>query len=189
MNYIIKSALAVLLTLVAQLAQAVPFGSEARSLAMGNASVAVADIAAAPFTNPAMLAQQRSDDDFALLLPAVGVYLDDGDGVIDLIDAYQAAESAGDQNAQVAAAQALFDKTISPQAALATSIGVSGERFSFAVSARADVLLAGSVTDPAQTVAELSDPSKNLLNLNHRDQPGYDGPQTGSGDYAKAGQC
>jgi hypothetical protein len=164
-QHIKKYAGVVLLGLISHVVQASPFGIEARSLAMGNVSVATADIAAASFANPAMLAFQRSDTDFALLLPAVGAYIDDSDGVIDLIDQYQAAEDAGDQNAQVTAARALFDKTIAPQGSLATSIGLSGERFSFAISARADVLFAGGVTDPAQNVAELSDPAKNLLNL------------------------
>ena len=101
MNPMCKSAAAVVLLMASQLVQAVPFGLEARSLAMGNASVATADIATASFANPAMLAYQQTDDNFALLIPAVGVYIDDSEGVRDLIDQYRAAESAGDQPAQV----------------------------------------------------------------------------------------
>lgn len=165
MNYIFKSVAAVLLTFAAQWVQAAPFGSEARSLAMGNASVALADIAAAPFSNPAMLAQQTSDSDFELLLPAFGIYLDDSDGMIDLIDRYQAAQTANDANAQLAAVQALDGKVMSPQGTLATSIGVSGDKYSFAVSARNDIVFAGGVDNIAQNVSEVNDSDKNVLTL------------------------
>ena len=47
---------------------AVPFSVEARSLGMGNARVATADIATAPFANPGMLSFQPSRDDFSLLV-------------------------------------------------------------------------------------------------------------------------
>lgn len=166
MKAINRSAILMLPVLLSGVAEARPFGIEARSLAMGNASVAVADIATAPFANPAMLAYQKYDSDFALLLPAVGVYIDDSDGVVDLIDQYQAAENAGNATGQLAAVQALDGKVISPQAAAAFSLGMSGEQYAFAVSARANVQFAGGVTDIATTQADLADNTKNRLKLN-----------------------
>ena len=47
--------------------QAAPFALEARSLGMGNASVAMADIATAALANPAMLSYQQAKEDFSLL--------------------------------------------------------------------------------------------------------------------------
>ena len=50
---------AVVLTVLSTAVDAVPFSVEARSLGMGNARVATADIATAPFANPGMLSYQR----------------------------------------------------------------------------------------------------------------------------------
>ncbi len=71
-------------------ASAVPYGFfDARSVAMGNTSVATGSITTAAFSNPAMLAINEKDDSFALLVPAVGVQVVDTGGMVDLIDEFQ----------------------------------------------------------------------------------------------------
>lgn len=151
-------------------ADAVPFSVEARSLGMGNARVATADIATAPFANPGMLSFQPSREDFSLLL-GVGAFLSDNDGLVDKIDefqsAYDAAQTGNLSEAQRAVdiAQSMSGDVIAPETTLAFSTGFSGEKWAFAFSARADAIAAGTVTDISQTVGELNDPNKNILEL------------------------
>lgn len=151
--------------MASQATHAMSFGVEARSLAMGNASVASADIAAAALTNPARLALLKSND-FALLLPAVGAFIDDSDGVTDLVDDFQgdlsACEASGDIGGQqcglvIDAVNSLASgKMISPQASLSAVLGVSGDTFSFAISAKTDVLLAGGFDPNTYNVSSIS---------------------------------
>ena len=144
-----------LLAVLSGSVDAVPFSFEARSLGMGNARVATADIATAPFANPGMLSFQPSREDFSLLL-GVGAYLYDGDGLVDKLDDFQTAYSngeAGDINEALRAvdiAQSMLGDVIAPEATLAFSTGFSGEKWAFALSARSDAIAAGTVitTDP-----------------------------------------
>jgi hypothetical protein len=133
---------------------------EARSLGMGNARVATADIATAPFANPGMLAYQPSREDFSLLI-GVGAFLNDNDNLVDSIDDFQTAYENGQAGDPAEAARALsiaqsmLGDVISPDASAVFSTGYSGEQWAFAVSARADAIAAGTVvtsniTDPAQ---------------------------------------
>ena len=164
---------AALLAVLSGSVAAVPFSFEARSLGMGNARVATADIATAPFANPAMLSFQPSREDFSLLL-GVGAYLNDNDDVIDKIDDYQTAydnfqaDPVGNINEGFRAvdiAKSLEGDVIAPEATVMISTGFSGEKWAFAVSARADAISAGTVTNISQTVPELADPTKNILEL------------------------
>lgn len=71
--------------------QALPYGFfDARSVAMGNVSMATGGITTAALSNPGMLAVNESDDGVALLLPAIGVQAIDDGNVIDLVDEFQA---------------------------------------------------------------------------------------------------
>lgn len=140
-------------------ADALPFSVEARSLGMGNVRVATADIATAPFANPGMLSFQPSRDDFSLLLGA-GAFLNDSDGLVDNIDDFQSAYDAGQMPEALAIAQSILGDVIAPETTLAFSTGYSGEKWAFALSARADAIAAGTVTttnvnDPAQYDLEL----------------------------------
>jgi len=152
---------------------AIPFSVEARSLGMGNVRVATADIATAPFANPGMLAYQPRREDFSLLI-GVGAYLRDTDDVLGRIDDYQTAfnnfqaDPIGNVNEGVRAleiAQSLDGDVISPQASVLFSTGFAGEKWAFAVSARADAIAAGTVTDISQNVTDLLDPTKNILEI------------------------
>lgn len=68
-------------------AQAAPYGFfDARSVGMGNVSVATGNIAIAGLSNPAMLIVNENKDSFALLIPALGVQAIDNGGLIDKAD-------------------------------------------------------------------------------------------------------
>jgi hypothetical protein len=165
-----------LLMAVAQNTQAAPFALEARSLAMGNVSVATADIATAAFANPAMLVYQKNDDDFALLLPTVGVLLDDSDGLLNKVDDFQVISDAylasgtpsGATEAQLAAiASSMIGNILSPQVSGGIALGFAGEAYALAFSARSNVFLAGGLDGASTdfTLTGLNDPTRNLLNL------------------------
>lgn len=178
MNIFKTAGCAIVLAVTAQTATAVPFAFEARSLGMGNIGVATADIATAPFANPAMLAFQRKDDDFSLLL-AVGAYLNDSGGMIDDIDAFNnaygrfntataAADVTGVINAtsdMVAIAGQLDNKVIAPEVSGAIAVGFSGETYSMAVSARRDIIATGFMSDVDVTPTGVIDTTKNNLNI------------------------
>ena len=112
---------------------------DARSVAMGNTSVATGSMSSAAFSNPALLVNNVSDDSFIISL-GVGGVLEDNGNVIDTVDSFQgveneltplvneverltnvnnlaalSAEFGGDpvalNNAQLAAADALITKT------------------------------------------------------------------------------
>lgn len=85
-----KSVLATALALASAPVVAVPFSPiDARSLSMGGAGVANARAAAAGLFNPALLATQDSEADFSIVLPSVGVILDDKDNLVETVDDVQ----------------------------------------------------------------------------------------------------
>jgi len=164
MNVIKSGFYATALTVISQSVIAAPFAYEARSLGMGNIGVATADIATAPFANPAMLSFQKSDDDFSLLL-GMGGFFSDNDGMIENIDRFQAAEAVGDTTTMLWEAQQLDGKVISPELSGVLSMGFSGETYSMSVSARTDVIVSGGMTNIATTPLEVVNPAFNILNI------------------------
>ena len=143
--------------------QAAGVGIEARSIGMGNVSVATADIATSALSNPAMLSYQQADEDFSLLLGG-GVFIADNDNMIDTIDDFQASLTALDDaqllaindvnvNTQIAAVNkmsvdgnALDGKTLEPTGSFAAVVGFSFEEYSLAFSARSDISVATGLT-------------------------------------------
>lgn len=173
MKYYKKILSAFCIAVLSSSAGATSLSIEARSLGMGNVRVATADIATAPFANPGMLAFQKSREDFSVLF-GVGAFLRDPDGVVDKIDNYQSAydrfradpiNNIDDGNRAVAIAQSLEANVLAPDASALLSTGFSGKKWAFAISARAEAVGASTVTNISQTVAELPDPSKNILEL------------------------
>jgi len=69
-----KNCLRVAVVILPCSVNASTFAIEARSMGMANVSVATANITTAAFGNPAMLANQRVDDDCTLLLGVGGLY-------------------------------------------------------------------------------------------------------------------
>lgn len=63
--------------------------ADARGNAMGNTGVASADYLVAPFYNPALATSFKENDDFAFLLPAIGISARDTDESLTTIDDLQ----------------------------------------------------------------------------------------------------
>ena len=167
---------AVALSVFSQASNAIPFSFEGRSLGMGGASVATADLASAAWANPAMLTNQRPGDDFSLLI-GVGAFLRDNEDLITDIDSFQdadeirvAAKNSGDILAE---AGALLDmssiiagidgKVIAPEATGVVAMGIAFESFAMAISVRADVIAAGTVTDLSCSL--VTDPTCDVVRL------------------------
>lgn len=111
---------------------------DARSAGMGGTGVASAHISSAPFYNPAMLAAQREEEDFALLL-GVGVAAQDNNKLLDDIEAYNNAVDTLDVTAYEAAIDAAVGKNLTIQANNFLALGFSGETWSMAGSNNAYV--------------------------------------------------
>ena len=180
----------VALSVFSQTVNAIPFAFEGRSLGMGGVATATADLATAPWANPAMLTNQRPDDDFSLLI-GVGAFVRDNDDLITDIDDYQAADdrrqAAKDSGDIVAEGVALVemagvvnrieDKDMAVDISGLAAMGIAFDSFAMALSIRADAIGAGTVTDLAcelfvdpscdlvQFEQEVTSDTKNLLNV------------------------
>ncbi|MBE9560539.1 MAG: conjugal transfer protein TraF [Proteobacteria bacterium] len=171
----------VALSLCSQAAVAIPFTFEARSLGMGGVSVATADLATAAWANPAMLTNQRPDDDFSLLV-GIGAFVRDDEDLLSDIDAFQAADdrfkaavSPTDPEA-IAAIQDMANivtgidgKNMAADVTGVAAVGMSFETFAMALSVRADAIGAGAVdnisTNPVDLVSTDPTNTTNILNL------------------------
>ena len=106
---------------------------DARSAGMGGTGVASAHISSAPFFNPAMLASQRSEEDFSLLFGA-GVSAQDSDKLITDLEDFDTAYSSNDVAAAQAAINSAVGKQLTIQGAGFLSFGVAFEEWAFAGS-------------------------------------------------------
>ena len=145
---------------------------------MGGVSVATADLATAAWANPAMLTNQRPDDDFSLLI-GVGAFVRDDDNLIKDIDDFQAADdrlqaavNAGDTSGATQAANDMANiitgidgKDMAADVSGVAAMGIAFDSFAMALSIRADAIGAGTVTNLSQDATEVLDPTKNILNL------------------------
>jgi F plasmid transfer operon, TraF, protein len=165
----------VVLSVCSQAALSIPFTFEGRSLAMGGTSVATADLATAAWANPAMLTNQRPDDDFSLLVGA-GAFLRDDDDLLTDIDDFQAAndrlnatsdpqEVLDASNDMLTAVQRLDGKDMAVDVSGVAAMGIAFDSFALALSIRTDAIGAGTVTDLSQNILDVTDPTKNILNL------------------------
>ena len=166
------------LSVISQSVHAVPFTFEARSLGMGGASVATADLATAAWANPAMLTNQRPDDDFSLLI-GLGAFIRDNDDLVSDIDDFQdandrldAAQAALDGPGVISATQDMFDiiqgldgKNMALDASAVTAMGIAFDSFAMAVSLRSDAIGAGTVTNLSPDPTTVDDPAFNILNV------------------------
>ncbi|MCP4471402.1 MAG: conjugal transfer protein TraF [Gammaproteobacteria bacterium] len=143
-----------------QTAYAVPFTFDARSLGMGGTSTATADLANAAWSNPAMLTNQRIDDNFSVLI-GFGAFVRDDDNLIGDVDDFQdaddrrkAAQDAGNLEAEARAVLDMYSivngiesKMIAPEATALIAMGKAFESFAMAFSVRADAIAGGVVAD------------------------------------------
>jgi len=89
MNQIIKLSVVVGPLVALSSVQAATVVPDGRGNGMGNTGVTSADYVLAPFYNPALTAVHRDEDDFGLLIPAIGATLRDTDESLDTIDSLQ----------------------------------------------------------------------------------------------------
>ncbi|WP_414932327.1 conjugal transfer protein TraF [Vibrio europaeus] len=89
MNQLIKISVVVSSLVVMGGAHAATVVPDGRGNGMGNTGVTSADYVLAPFYNPALVSVHRDEDDFGLLVPAIGANLRDTDENIDTIDSLQ----------------------------------------------------------------------------------------------------
>ncbi|MBI3188031.1 MAG: conjugal transfer protein TraF [Gammaproteobacteria bacterium] len=136
-------------------AQAAPYGFfDARSVAMGNVSVATGNIAIAGLSNPAMLMMNESNDSFALLIPAVGVQVIDNGGMQDLVDEFQvlydqfeASPSTQTGDAMVAVLDQLDDTALVLNADANVALAYAGNNWAFAGAYRAHADAGATITN------------------------------------------
>jgi hypothetical protein len=152
--------IALVLLAVSNVAGAIPFTFDARTLGMGGTSTATATLANAAWANPSMLTRQPLKDDFALLI-GVGAFVRDDEGLIgdvedfqDADDRYQDAIDAGDVGGIKSALgdmnsliNGIDGKIIAPEASVLLAVGIAFDSFSMAISARTDLIAGGTVTD------------------------------------------
>jgi len=175
----------VTLSVLSHHAYAIPFAFEGRSLGMGGASVATADLATAPWANSAMLTNQRPSDDFSLLIGA-GLFGRDNDDLLTDIDNFQAADerrqaaiNAGDVQGAIDATldmsnviSGIGGKDVAVDGSALAAMGIAFDSFAMAISIRRDAIAAGTITNlscsissPGCNPTEVTDPNFNILNV------------------------
>jgi len=168
----------VTLSVLTQVAYAVPFAFEGRSLGMGGVATATADLATAAWANPAMLTNQLPDDDFSLLI-GIGSFLRDSGDLLTDIDDFQAADDrlqtakAANNPQEILDAstdmltivQGIDGKDMAADISGLAAMGIAFDSFSMAISIRGDAIGAGTVTDLSQNITEVDDVTKNILNV------------------------
>jgi hypothetical protein len=91
-------ATSIAMALVQQAAATPLLPMDARGLAMGSTGVASAKLAHAPQYNPALLSTANEEDDFAIVLPQVGVVVADEEEMIDAFDSLTNDTYSGSSN-------------------------------------------------------------------------------------------
>ena len=130
---------------------ALPYGFyDARSVAMGNVSMATGGITTAALSNPGMLSVNETNDKFALLLPAIGVQaIDDGD-VVDLVDEFQALEnnpSIPGISRQIEILNELEDASLIAAVIPNMAFVYSGDTITWGVTVRSNAVVSAGLID------------------------------------------
>jgi len=129
--------------------QALPYGFyDARSVGMGNVSVATGGITTAALSNPGMLSVNENKDDFALLIPALGVQVIDDGNVVDLVDEFQDIGTPADQaelDRQIEILLELEDASLIAAVIPNAAFVVSGDSFTWGLSLRADAIVSAGL--------------------------------------------
>jgi hypothetical protein len=150
-----KLLLGALITSTVTGAHAAPYGYfDARSMAMGNVSVATGNIAAAGFSNPAMLIVNENKDSFGLLIPAIGVQMIDNGGLIDtadqikiLHDQYQASPNETTFDELALLIQSIDNTSLSINGSLNLALAYAGDDWAFGGMARGYVSAGAGIFD------------------------------------------
>lgn len=142
-----KLVLAAMIAGVTTSAQAAPYGYfDARSVGMGNVSVATGSLAVAGLSNPAMLIVNENKDSFALLIPAVGAQVIDNGGLLDKVDQLQVLSDQFNANPtsttydeMAVLLQSMNDTSLAVNADVNLSLAYAGDDWAFAGTYRAYV--------------------------------------------------
>jgi len=137
-------------------AYALPYGFfDARSVGMGNVSVATGGITTAALSNPGMLSVNENKDDFALLFPALGVQAIDDGNVVDLVDEFQAIGTPTDQgelDRQIEILLELEDASLIAAVIPNAAFVVSGDSVTWGISLRADAIVSAGLDNLTNVV-------------------------------------
>jgi hypothetical protein len=173
------------LSILSQTVQAVPFTFEARSLGMGGVGVATADLATAAWANPAMLTNQPMNSDWSLLI-GIGAFVRDNDDLIGDVEDFQDADELRDAaidavdlpGALRATAEMrkiiseVDEKILAPEVTGLLAMGVSFDSFAMAISVRSDLIAGGVVTniscsllEPGCDPTELTNDEFNIMSI------------------------
>ncbi len=136
-------------------AHASPYGYfDARSVAMGNVSVATGNIATAGFSNPAMLIINENKDAFGLLIPALGVQLIDNGGLIDkadqlriLSDQFAATPTLAIYDEMALLVQSMDNTSLDINGSANLALAYAGDEWAFAGTVRGYVSAGGGIFD------------------------------------------
>lgn len=142
---------------------ALPYGFyDARSVAMGNVSMATGGITTAALSNPGMLAINESNDTHALLLPAIGVQVIDDGNMIDLVDEFQdldGSSNPADVLRQVAILNELDNASLIAAVIPNIAYVYSGDDFTWGITLRGNAVVSAGVrnvnTNPANPDADI----------------------------------
>ncbi len=140
---------------------ALPYGFyDARSVGMGNVSMATGGITTAAFSNPGMLSVNENDDTVALLLPAIGAQvIEDGD-VVNLVDEFQSIgvpQTPGELDRQIGILNELDGASLVAAIIPNAAFVYSGDSFTWGISVRGDAVLSTKVTNVfVPTLAQLA---------------------------------
>ncbi len=146
--------------------QALPYGFyDARSVGMGNVSVATGGITTAAFSNPGMLSVNENSDKFALLLPAIGAQIiEDGD-VINLVDEFQeiGTPTTPEEGQRLIAILNELDGASVVAAVIPNAAFVySGDRITWGVAIRGNVVVSSKITDVSTVLPNPDAITRNL---------------------------
>ena len=161
-----KSLIAAGLLAASTSASAVSYGFfDARSVAMGNVSVATGHITTAALSNPAMMSINEQDETFALLLPAIGVQAIDNGGMIDLVDDLQALDETNPANANqlINLANQLATTSIFGNASVNAALVHAGDTFAIGFSYRGAGAVDALYDQTLAGVPGVSAPQGNLV--------------------------
>jgi len=148
---------------------ALPYGFyDARSVGMGNVSVATGGITTAALSNPGMLRVNENNDDYALLLPALGVQVIDDGNVIDLVDEFQAIGTPAnvtEAQRQIAILEELEDASLIAAVIPNAAFVVSGDSFTWGISLRGNGVVSAGLDDLTGINPPTLNPDANVVAL------------------------
>jgi len=147
-------------------AYALPYGFyDARSVGMGNVSVATGGITTAAFSNPGMLSVNENDDKFALLLPAIGAQIIEDGNIIDLVDEFQTigTPSTPEEIArQIEILNALDGDTLVAAIIPNAAFVYAGENITWGITLRANAVVSSKITDVSTVLPNPDAVTRNL---------------------------